>query len=54
MSTYAGISYPSNLEVVREISKSSSQEVEGYAGSKNANTVIKARLNYGGLKVRSN
>ena len=54
MSTYAGISYPSNLDVVREISKSSSQEVEGYAGSKNANTVIKARLNYGGLKVRSN
>lgn len=53
MSTYAGISYPSELEVSREVSKSSSQEVIGYSKNRNASAMIKARLNYGGLKVRS-
>ncbi|HKK74050.1 MAG TPA: hypothetical protein VJ953_03170 [Saprospiraceae bacterium] len=54
MATYAGISYPSNFEVVKEISKSSSQEVEGYSLKSNAQATITARLNYGGLRVRTN
>ncbi|MEM6377708.1 MAG: hypothetical protein AAF705_05825 [Bacteroidota bacterium] len=54
VATYAGISYPESLEVTREISKSSSQEVKGYKGSQNANATIKATLNYGGLRVRVN
>lgn len=54
VATYAGISYPENLEITREISKSSSQEVKGYKGSQNASAIIKATLNYGGLRVRVN
>lgn len=54
VATYAGISYPEGLEVTREISKSSSQEVKGYKGNQNASATIKATLNYGGLRVRSN
>lgn len=54
IATYAGINYPADLEVVREISKSSSQEVEGYSRNRDAKAMIKARLNYGGLRVRAN
>lgn len=54
MATYAGISYPANFEVLREISKSSSQEVEGYSRDRDAAAQIKARLNYGGLRLRTN
>lgn len=54
VATYAGISYPESLDVTREISKSSSQEVKGYKGSQNAAATIKATLNYGGLRVRVN
>ena len=52
VSTYAAISYPSNMEVTREINKSSSQEVKGYKGSESAAAIIRATLNYGGLRVR--
>ena len=52
--SYAGIGYPSNLNVVYEKEKGSNHEVRGYVGSEQASSVIKARLNYGGLKVREN
>lgn len=54
MTTYADIHYPSNFEVLRDISKSSSQEVEGYSQKRDATAMIKARLSYGGLRVQTN
>ncbi len=54
VSTYAGINYPDNLEVTREIRKSSSQEVKAYKGAENTAAIIRATLNYGGLKIRVN
>lgn len=52
--TYAGIRYPSNLNVVYEKEKGSSHEVRGNQGGANARSVIKASLSYGGLRVRNN
>jgi len=50
---YAGIRYPEKMDVVYEKEKGSSKEVEGYmGGDKNTGQVIKARLDYGGIKVR--
>ena len=54
VSTYAGINYPERLDVSREIRKSSSQEVKGHIGDANAAALIKATLNYGGLRIREN
>lgn len=49
---YAGIRYPSAMTVTYEQDKNNSHQVEGHSGTQNAPSVIKARLNYGGLKVR--
>lgn len=49
---YAGIGYPSEMKVTYEYEKGSDHSVRGYIGSENAGASIKARLNYGGLKVR--
>ncbi len=50
---YAGVGYPDKMDVVYEKEKGSSVEVEGYmGGDKNTVQVIKARLDYGGIKVR--
>jgi len=49
---YAGISYPRHLNVTYEKERGISHEVNGYVGTQNARSVIKARLDYGGLKVR--
>jgi len=49
---YAGLRYPDGMNVVYEKEKGSSHEVEGYMGEKGAGRVIKARLDYGGIKVR--
>lgn len=51
---YAGIRYPRVLVVTYEKDKGTNHEVKGHVGSENAPRVIKARLSYGGLKVRQN
>ncbi|MBR9923195.1 MAG: hypothetical protein GYB31_20385 [Bacteroidetes bacterium] len=48
---YAGISYPESLQVTYEQESSTFHEVEGYGGNQQGGSVIKAQLNYGGLKV---
>ena len=48
---YAGISYPASLQVTYEQESSTYHEVEGYHGSRQSASVIKAQLNYGGLKL---
>lgn len=50
--SYAGITYPRDLNVTYELEKNSSHELKGYQGRQNAPATIKARLSYGGLKVR--
>ncbi len=52
--TYAGIRYPSNLNVVYEKEKGSSHEVRGNQGGAKARSIIKVSLSYGGLRVRNN
>ncbi len=49
---YAGIAYPSDLNVSYEKEKGTSHEVKGYIGKQDASGTIMARVNYGGLKVR--
>lgn len=49
---YAGITYPEGLNVTYEKDKGTSHEVKGHKGTQNARSVIKASLNYGGLKVK--
>lgn len=49
---YAGISYPSALNVSQEIEKGSSHQVQGHVGKQDARSTIVARVNYGGLKVK--
>ena len=49
---YAGIKYPSNLNVTFEKDKGTYHEVEGHLGTANASSFIKARLDYGGLRVQ--
>jgi hypothetical protein len=48
---YAGIRYPTAMQVSFEKEEGTSHEVNGYVGQKGARSVIKARLDYGGLKV---
>ena len=50
--THAGIYYPDDMNVTYEMSKSSDHALEGYVGSKGQGGKIKARLNYGGIKVK--
>ena len=47
---YAGISYPGDMEVSRDIQSGNSKEVSGHHGSGNAGN-IKISTNYGGIKV---
>lgn len=49
---YAGILYPSSLKVTYENEQPTFHEVTGHAGVANARSVIKARLDYGGLKMQ--
>lgn len=49
---YAGIAYPASLNVTYEKDKGTSQAVKGHVGTSGARSVIKATLEYGGLKVR--
>lgn len=51
-SNYANISYPSDLTVTYEKEKTTTHEVKGHVGSTSSPAVLKARLNYGGLKVK--
>ena len=48
---YAGIRYPRVMRVDYEKDRGTSHQVEGYVNTKGARSVIKARLDYGGLKV---
>lgn len=49
--SYAGIAYPQNMTVTYELEKGSSHELKAYQGQKNG-PVIRARLSYGGLRVK--
>jgi len=49
---YANIRYPDEFTVVKEIKDGNEREVQGFVGDKNEAKVIKARLDYGGIKVR--
>ena len=49
---YAGIRFPAEMDVVYEKEKGSVYEVEAYKGSKNVHSLIKAKLHYGGLRLR--
>jgi hypothetical protein len=51
-SNYAGITYPSAMNVSYEKEKGSSHEVKGHIGKQDARSSIIARVNYGALKVR--
>lgn len=48
---YAGIRYPKAMNVKYENDKGSSHQVEGFVHIKEARSVIKVRLAYGGLKI---
>lgn len=49
---YAGIAYPAGLQLTYEKDRGGSQSVKGHVGTSGARSVIKANLDYGGLKVR--
>ena len=49
---YAGILYPSSLNVTYEKEQAAYHEVTGHKGVANARSVIKVRLDYGGLKMK--
>ena len=49
---YAGILYPSTLQVTYEKEQPTFHEVSGHLGVANARSVIKASLDYGGLKMQ--
>ncbi len=48
---YADVKYPGEMQVTYEKEKGSSHEVQAHKGSKSA-SLIKARVNYGGMKIR--
>jgi len=49
---YAGILYPSSLKVTYEKEQPTYHEVTGHNGVANARSLIKVRLDYGGLKMQ--
>ncbi|MCB9282810.1 MAG: hypothetical protein H6563_01940 [Lewinellaceae bacterium] len=49
---YAGILYPSSMKVTYEKEQATYHEVTGHFGVANPRSVIKARLDYGGLKMQ--
>ncbi|MCB0586880.1 MAG: hypothetical protein KDD06_16355 [Phaeodactylibacter sp.] len=48
---FAGIRYPRNLDITYEREAGTNHEVRGYVGTAKAPGVIRARLNYGALRV---
>ncbi|MCP3931309.1 MAG: hypothetical protein GY705_19665 [Bacteroidetes bacterium] len=48
---YAGIRYPEGMVITLEKEKGTSHEVNGHVGSQSSQSVLKAHLDYGGLKV---
>jgi hypothetical protein len=50
--SYAGVDYPRAITVTHEIKRGSSLELKGHSGAKPNAAVIKAQLNYGGMKIR--
>jgi hypothetical protein len=50
---YAGVRYPQAMNVTYEVQKPTSHVVKGHVGSNDA-PVIKASVNYGGIKLLSN
>lgn len=50
--SYAGIGYPTEMNVTYEKDKGTSHDVKGYVGTEGARSTIKATLDYGGLRVR--
>ena len=48
---YAGLKYPSNMKIIILDKDGSKKEMSGYLGKKDAKSIIKATLDYGGLKV---
>ncbi len=48
---YAGLKYPSNMKIIILDKDGSKKEMSGYYGKKDAKSIIKATLDYGGLKV---
>lgn len=49
---YAGIDYPTGLNVSYEKDKGTSHTVKGHSGTEGARSIIRANLDYGGLRVR--
>lgn len=54
LADYAGIGYPKTMTITYEKAKSTTHEVMGHEGSQAGEALIKARLNYGALKVKHN
>lgn len=50
---YSSINYPDYLQLTREISASNSREIVGYQGQENTAALIKARMSYGGIRIRT-
>lgn len=48
---YAGLTYPASLKLTEEDSRGSAKKVKGHAGALGSRSVIKARIDYGGLKI---
>jgi len=48
---HSGVKYPVNFKLEEEFQSKGSSDVNGYIGKRNAQSLIKAQLNYGGLKV---
>lgn len=54
LADYAGIGYPKSMTITYEKAKSTTHEVMGHEGNNAGEALIKARLNYGALKVKHN
>ena len=48
---YAGIRYPSAMQVVHYDADGHEKTVEGYVGGQSSANIIKARLAYGSIKI---
>ena len=51
VTNYAGIRYPKEMIIVHKIEQGTKYELKGHVGRKAAPKVIRARLNYGSLKL---
>lgn len=50
-SRYGNISYPNEMNVRRDMKRSSSREVEGHVGAANARSMIEVDVSYGSVKI---